>query len=121
MPRKKAAPATAAPESPHQAAIASASVIEAPGQELKGPATAESVPIDPEVHIVINGKIYERETFTSEQVQAISLVNFADQQLATAQQNLTISKLGRDALVEKLLGQIEEVPFVGVTEEPVIE
>lgn len=77
------------------------------------------MPIDPDVHIVINGRIYERETFTTEQVQAISLVNFADQQLATAQQNLTISKLGRDGLVQKLLAEIEEVPFVGVTEEPV--
>ena len=114
MPRKKAAPA-----SPQEAAITP--VIDVPGQELKGPATAESVPMDPEVHIVINGKIYERESFTPEQVQAISLVNFADQQLATAQQNLTISKLGRDTLVQQLLGQIEEVPFVGVTEEPAIE
>ena len=77
------------------------------------------MPIDPDVHIVINGRIYERETFTTEQVQAISLVNFADQQLATAQQNLTISKMGRDSLVQRLLGEIEQVPFVGVTEEPV--
>ena len=34
--------------------------------------------MDPEKHIVINGRIYEREAFTTEQVQAISLVNFAD-------------------------------------------
>lgn len=102
-------------ESPHQAAIAT------PATEIKGPEKAESVPMDPEKHIVINGRIYEREAFTQEQVQAISLVNFADQQLATAQQNLTIAKLGRDTLVQQLLGQIEDVPFVGVTEEPAVE
>lgn len=75
------------------------------------------MPYDAEKHIVINGKVYEREAFSQEQIQAISMVNFADQQLATAQQNLTISKLGRDALVEQLLKTIAEVPFVGVTEE----
>ena len=112
MPRKKAP------------TIETTDVVEAPAvatapEAPKGPASAESVPIDPEVHIVINGKIYEREAFTQEQVQTISLVNFADQQLATAQQNLTISKLGRDSLVQRLLGEIEQVPFVGVTEEPV--
>ena len=111
MPRKKAP------------TIETTDVVEATAvtkpDELKGPAAPESVPIDPEVHIVINGKIYEREAFTQEQVQTISLVNFADQQLATAQQNLTISKMGRDSLVQRLLGEIEQVPFVGVTEEPV--
>ena len=104
-------------ESPHQAAIATPEVVETPAN---GPVGQESIPVDPEKHIVINGKIYERGAFSQEQVQAISLVNFADQQLATAQQNLTIAKLGRDTLVTQLLEKIDSVPFVGVTEEPVV-
>lgn len=108
MPRKKAA-ATSVPETPHQAAIAAPAPV--------APEPQQSVTFDPEKHIAINQRIYEREAFSQEQVQAISQVNFADQQLANAQQNLIISKLGRDKLVENLIEAIDQVPFVGVTDE----
>ena len=77
-----------------------------------GPAIPTSE-VDPEKHIVINGKVYERVAFGQEQVQAISMVNFADQQITTTQQNLRISQLGRDALVKALLADIEDVPSIG--------
>jgi len=113
MPRKKAAAKTETlPESPHQAAIATTPVEDAPKQDPK-----TSAPFDAEVHIVISGKVYERSSFSQEQITQISTVNFADQQLATSQQNLQIARLGRDALVEQLLDAIKDVPFVGVTEE----
>lgn len=116
MPRKKAA-ATSVAETPHQAAIA-APVVPAPVAPAPvAPELKQSVTFDPEKHIAINQRIYEREAFSQEQVQAISQVNFADQQLANAQQNLIISKLGRDKLVETLIEMIDQVPFVGVTDE----
>ena len=104
------------PETPHEAAIAAEASLVTGSEPIPTEAQPETVAgeIDPEKHIVINGKVYERTAFTSEQVQAISLVNFADQQIASAQQNLHISKLGRDAMVKTLLEEIETVPSVGV-------
>ena len=80
-----------------------------------GPATAE---FDKERHIVINSKVYERESFNEEQVAAISAVNYADQHIASAEQDLKIYKYGRDNMVKQLLETIESVPSVGSIEQP---
>ena len=79
--RKKTTTATkAAPEVPV--------AMPAPtGGPAPGPATAE---FDKEKHIVINSKVYEREAFSEEQVAAISAVNYADQQIASTEQDLKI-------------------------------
>ena len=45
---------------------------------------------DKDEHIVINRKVYKRSDFKEEQVQATSVVNFADQQLASKAQELQI-------------------------------
>ena len=83
--------------------------------EAAGPAS-DVTGYDPEKHITINGKVYDRDAFSPEHVQQISLINFADQQLASQDQNLKIAKLGRDALVSELLDAIKDVPFVGPIE-----
>ena len=79
------------------------------------PATAE---FDKERHIVINSKVYEREAFNEEQVAAISAVNYADQHIASAEQDLKVYKFGRDQMVKQLLDTIESVPSVGSIEPP---
>ena len=127
MPRRKAAakPANNAPNTPHEAAIASANGSEGAREKLEAayspepPAATNGVQerdYDPEKHITINGKVYERDAFSQEQVQQISTVNFADQQIMNQSQLLNIQKLGRDQLVKELLAGIEEVPFIGTVE-----
>lgn len=127
MPRRKAAaakPANPAANTPHEAAIAEATG-EGAREKLEAayspepPAATNDVQVrdyDPEKHITINGKVYERDAFSQEQVQQISTVNFADQQIMNASQLLNIQKLGRDQLVKELLTSIEEVPFIGTVE-----
>lgn len=114
--RKKAATATAPklPETPHEAAIAQvpdASVIDVPAEGSK-------VEFDTTKHIVINSKVYDRESFTPEQVQAISAVNYADQHIASAEQDLRIYKYGRDNMVKQLLDDIESVQAIGTVDPP---
>jgi len=74
--------------------------------------SANNFVYDAEKHITINGKVYDRDEFAQEQVQQISTVNFADQQIMNATQLLNIQKLGRDRLVKELLEAISAVPHV---------
>ena len=67
---------------------------------------------DKDEHIVINRKVYKRSDFKEEQVQAISVVNFADQQLASKAQELQILQLGRDQLVAQLIESLKELPVL---------
>ena len=75
---------------------------------------------DSEKHIVIANKIYMREEMTDEIRAAISHVNFADQELATQEQNLRIYRYGRDALVRTLIERIEaeKLAVVAVLPDP---
>lgn len=73
---------------------------------------------NPELHIVIDGKIYAREGFSQEQVTAISHINFADQELASMAQNLRTYQLGRDTMVKVLLEGLAEMESLGDYEEP---
>lgn len=76
-----------------------------------------------EKHIVIANKIYMRDDMTDEIKAAISHVNFADQELATQEQNLRIYRYGRDALVRTLIERIEaeKLAVVAVLPDPEIE
>lgn len=69
--------------------------------------------INPELHLVINGKIYERTAFAPEQVQAIQMINHADQQLHTQRANLEVMTMGRDQMVSMLLDNIKDVEPIG--------
>lgn len=73
---------------------------------------------DPQTQIVIDSKIYNREDFSQEQVQAISMINHADQQLATNAQNLRVLQLGRDTMVRALLEDIKDLEIQGEYAEP---
>ena len=112
--RKKTATATKAPlpETPHEAAIA------APPAPPKTIAPGSKVEFDAAVHIVINGNVYERESFSQEQVQAISAINYADQHIASQEQDLRIYKFGRDKMVAQLIEDISTVEPVGTVEPP---
>ena len=66
-----------------------------------------------EKHIVIGDKIYARDSFNEEQQRMISMVNFADQEVATMEHNLAIYKFGRDQMVRELVEQLKEVEHLG--------
>ena len=110
MPARKKPAATKAKETqvPTVPVAGLASNLETGEQNVGG-----QTKFEPEKHIVINGLIYERASFSEEHVRAISMVNFADQQIANATQNLHISKLGRDELVKALLEDIKDVEAIG--------
>lgn len=62
---------------------------------------------DSEKHIIIAGKVYERDEMSDEIKAAISHINFSDQELATMEQNLRVYRVGRDAMVSTLLERLE--------------
>ena len=73
---------------------------------------------DPELHIVINKKVYKRAEFSQEAVQGVSVINFADQQLATEAQKLSILQRGRDQFVRDLIEMIKDYEVLHeITEE----
>lgn len=73
---------------------------------------------DPEKHIVVNGKAYNREDLTEDMVQAISMINFADQESASMNARLRIHQLGRDALVRALAESIAESDLTSLGDVP---
>jgi hypothetical protein len=97
-------------------ASASTAVIETPA--APAPTPGSKVDYDAAKHIIINSKVYDRETFTPEQVQQISAVNYADQHIASAEQDLKIYKYGRDNMVKQLLEDITAVEPIGTVDPP---
>ena len=81
---------------------------------------AETFTFDPEQHIAIAGKVYERESMSEELKAGISHINFADQELATQEQNMRIYRIGRDEMVKALIERIEgsDLEPVAVADEP---
>ena len=81
---------------------------------------AETFTFDPEQHIAIAGKVYERESMSEELKAGISHINFADQELATQEQNMRIYRIGRDEMVKSLIERIEgsDLKPVAVADEP---
>ena len=80
------------------------------------PMTPSEFTIDREKHIVINNRVYEREGLTDELRQLVGTVNYADQEIATAEQNLQVFKYGRDRLVADLIAAIEESDLKALAE-----
>ena len=72
------------------------------------PADIESFELDREKHIVISSKVYEREALPENARQLVATVNYADQEIAVQEQNLSVYKYGRDRMVNDLIGLIEE-------------
>ena len=99
-------------------ASASTAVVEAPAIPESTPAPGSKVEYDAAKHIIINSKVYDRESFTPEQVQQISAVNYADQHIASAEQDLKIYKYGRDNMVKQLLEDITAVEPIGTVDPP---
>lgn len=67
---------------------------------------------DAELHIIINKKVYARADFSQEAVQGVSVINFADQTLASKAQELQIMQRGRDQLVSALIEEIKDYPVL---------
>ena len=83
--------------------------------EIK-PLEAEKFVLDREKHIVISGKVYNRSDIPDEATRIIATVNFADQEIATAEQNLQLYKYGRDRMVSDLIELIESSDLQAVAE-----
>lgn len=62
---------------------------------------------DPETHIVIAQKVYDREALGDEIKNAISHINYADQELASMEANLRVYRTGRDQMVKLLVDRLE--------------
>lgn len=80
----------------------------------EAPATFE---LDREIHIVIGDKVYLRDAITDEIQRIISTVNFADQEIATAEQNLQLYKYGRDRMVQDLIDAVDKSDIEAVAEQ----
>ncbi len=62
---------------------------------------------DPDSHIVIAQKVYDREGLGDEIKNAISHINYADQELASMEANLRVYRTGRDQMVKLLVDRLE--------------
>lgn len=62
---------------------------------------------DPDSHIVIAQKVYDREDLGDEFKNAISHINYADQELASMEANLRVYRTGRDQMVKLLVDRLE--------------
>ena len=62
---------------------------------------------DPDSHIVIAQKVYDREALGYEIKNAIGHINYADQELASMEANLRVYRTGRDQMVKLLVDRLE--------------
>ena len=69
---------------------------------------------DQEKHIVMDGKVYERQTLSEEQTKAVAAINFTDQELARQAQIIAVTRVGRDRLVQSLTEDLadKETPVI---------
>lgn len=68
----------------------------------------EGFSLDPDKHIVIAFKVYERETLGEDLKNAIGHINYSDQKLASMDADMRVFRIGRDRMVELLVQRIEE-------------
>lgn len=74
---------------------------------------------DNEAHIVIGSSVYQRTDLTDEMRAAISHINHTDQELATAEHNIRVMRLGRDQMVAQLVEKVGDLtPVAVVPDEP---
>lgn len=76
---------------------------------------------DQEKHIVIDGKVYERQTLSEEQTKAVAAINFTDQELARHTQIIAVTRVGRDRLVQSLTEDLADKETPVVAEMPAEE
>jgi len=77
---------------------------------------SDSFELDREKHVVLNGRVYEREQLKEDHIRLISLINFADQQIASMSADLEVYKVGRDGHVQRLIemtSDLEPVAEIG--------
>lgn len=72
---------------------------------------------DPEAHIVIDGKAYERSGLSDEVVSVIQAINATDSELNGMVHNLNVYRAGRDAMVRDLITRLDSVPVLGTVEQ----
>lgn len=81
-----------------------------PAEVLAGRAiTPEGFVVDKEKHLVIDRSVFDRSQFDEEQRGHIAAINYADQRLASLQQDLKTYQLGRDTMVQRLIESITEL------------
>lgn len=73
--------------------------------------------LDREVHIVIGEKVFLRADVPEEIQRIISTVNFADQEIATCEQNLQLYKYGRDRMVQDLIDAVDKSDMEPIAEQ----
>lgn len=73
---------------------------------IKQPA-ADAFEFDNDKHIVIAQKVYERDALGDDIRAVISHINHSDQEIATAEANVRVFKLGRDEMVKQLITKLE--------------
>ena len=76
---------------------------------------------DQEKHIVIDGKVYERQSLSEEQTKAVAAINFTDQELARQGQLLAVTRVGRDRLVQSLTEDLADKETPVIAEMPTEE
>lgn len=76
---------------------------------------------DQEKHIVIDGKVYERQTLSEEQTKAVAAINFTDQELARQGQIIAVTRVGRDRLVQSLTEDLADKETPVIAEMPTEE
>ena len=64
---------------------------------------------DPDKHIAVDNRVYERDSLSPEHSRAVSLINHTDQEIATATANLDVMKLGRERMVALLVEAMAEL------------
>ncbi len=80
------------------------------------PVVDETFELDREKHIVISNKVYEREALPDNCRQLVATVNYADQEIARKEQNLSVYKYGRDRMVNDLIRTIEDSDAAPIAE-----
>lgn len=63
---------------------------------------------DPDKHIIIDSKVYDKESLSEEQTKAVAAINFSDQEIARQRQIETVCRMGRDRMVGLLLEDLEK-------------
>ena len=81
-----------------------------PAEALKGSKIEpDGFLVDKEKHLVIDRAVYDREQFSEEQRGHIAAINYADQRLASMNQDLKTYQMGRDRMVSQLMESIAQL------------
>lgn len=90
--------------------MAAKKAVEAPAVE------EQAFEFHTEKHLLIEGRVYEKTSFSEDHIAQISAINFADNDLAAHRARYHVASRGRDAMVQDLLTAIVDVEPVHVVE-----